>query len=288
MVTTSRINKYPILSILDGKFDFIHDPPRPYMTINDPRLGVLSGTDYVWQVKDIKSFLKKHLETFKNNIVLPAESFFTALQTSAPSLKKAFDEEPDFMFKNLKYTTGILLEKEGISIFYHIDTQKRLVTGVCFVDDRLVGGIQNMMLGVLDNTQPLAKVYLSIAPPDPEAVEIMDYVKYLINRCTLISYFRTYADHDLKTVSGKSSSKLNNIEYTNPNKDSIKILDSSWYTSIVRDTGFNVTGHLRMQAYGHNWSERRLIYIDSFVKKGYIRKAKMLPRTVPGVSDIVN
>lgn len=288
MITTSRINKYPILSILDGKFDFIHDPPRSQIGINDPRLGILSGMDYVWQVKDIKSFLKKHLEAFKNNIILPAESFFTALRSSAPSLKKAFDEEPDFMFKHLKYTTGVLLAKEGVSTFYHIDTEKRLITGVCFVDDRLFGGIQNMILGVLDDIQPIAKVYVSIVPPESEAKELLEYVTHLTNRCTMISYFRTYADHDLKTVSGKSSSKLNNIEYTNPNKDNIKILDSSWYTSIVRDTGFNVNGHLRMQAYGHNWSERRLIYIDSFVKKGYIRKAKMLPRTVPGVSDIVN
>ena len=57
------------------------------------------------------------------------------------------------------------------------------------------------------------------------------------------------------------------------------MLDSTWFTNIVRSEGFAVHGHFRMQACGPNHSQRKLTYINDFEKKGYTRRAK---KTIEG------
>jgi hypothetical protein len=55
-------------------------------------------------------------------------------------------------------------------------------------------------------------------------------------------------------------------------------LDSTWFTTIVRSEGFKVGGHFRMQPFGKNLSDRKLIWISPFDKNGYTRKAKILSK----------
>lgn len=72
--------------------------------------------------------------------------------------------------------------------------------------------------------------------------------------------------YDMKSLSMSS----------NETKLKIQIRDSTYFTSIIRKGDFMVRGHLRLQRYKENgeWV-RRLIYIDSFVKHGYTRQAKI-------------
>jgi hypothetical protein len=53
-------------------------------------------------------------------------------------------------------------------------------------------------------------------------------------------------------------------------------LTSSYLKTIVRTEGFKVRGHWRWQAYGEGMKERKLIFINAFEKKGYIRRAGRL------------
>ena len=56
----------------------------------------------------------------------------------------------------------------------------------------------------------------------------------------------------------------------------IDYYDCNWYTTIVRNEGFNVRGHFRLQPYGVGRKEKKLIYIHEFQKHGYVRRARLL------------
>jgi hypothetical protein len=61
-------------------------------------------------------------------------------------------------------------------------------------------------------------------------------------------------------------------KYLNDSKSNISIVDSKWNVVSVRNESFLVGGHWRMQPCGKNNEERKLIYIDTFEKKGYTRR----------------
>jgi hypothetical protein len=57
----------------------------------------------------------------------------------------------------------------------------------------------------------------------------------------------------------------------NQTKTKIVVVDSKWNTMSVRTEGFLVSGHWRMQPCGTGMMERRIIWIDSFQKNGYVK-----------------
>jgi len=61
------------------------------------------------------------------------------------------------------------------------------------------------------------------------------------------------------------------------NSDIIKI-DSFWNESIEVINPFSVSGHFRKQPIGKGRNDSKLIYIDSFMKTGYKRQAKILTK----------
>jgi hypothetical protein len=62
--------------------------------------------------------------------------------------------------------------------------------------------------------------------------------------------------------------------FKNDTKLNITVVDSSWNKFIIRTEEFNVKGHLRLQACGVNFSERKLTWINPYKKEGYVRKPK--------------
>jgi hypothetical protein len=92
--------------------------------------------------------------------------------------------------------------------------------------------------------------------------------------------FMKFCEVETKIVpEGRKAVHLNE-KYVNETKLPIEILDSTWFTTIVRSDGFTVGGEtggfFRWQPVGPGRSEKRLIWVAAFVKKGYTRKAKVL------------
>ena len=56
----------------------------------------------------------------------------------------------------------------------------------------------------------------------------------------------------------------------------IEYYDCSWYTTIVRNEGFSVRGHFRLQPCGAGKRDKKLIYIHEFQKHGYVRRARLI------------
>ena len=60
----------------------------------------------------------------------------------------------------------------------------------------------------------------------------------------------------------------------NDHKYNVYVVDSTWNRVIIRDSDFAVSGHFRLQACGPEHKDRKLIWIDPFVKHGYRRAAR--------------
>ena len=285
---SDKIDKYPILSILNGPMDFTHYKPTHHVGFKEPDGTQKMSPEYVWTASEIKSFLRENMAEFRKNISMPAESFIKAVEMSKESLRIAFEKDPEYMFKNLKYTTGVILRNK-VAMFYKIDKEKRTMSTVSFVEDIL--GLSRKNIGMHKDCAytDVYKMYCPIGLSlDDQGNELINNLVQMGDSTGLMVMFRSYADHELKVVMAKSTGKMNNVQYKNLNKQNIHVIDSSWYTSIIKTEGFLVKGHLRLQACGTGHSERKLIYIDSFEKHGYIRKAKMLPQHTPGISEIIN
>lgn len=95
--------------------------------------------------------------------------------------------------------------------------------------------------------------------------------------------FKKYAKVEIKEVAhnSKVTDKLQqNKELSkiiNESSFNITLMDSTWFTTIVRNEGFKVRGHFRLQPKKNNeeWT-KELIYIDEYQKSGYHRQAKKL------------
>lgn len=61
-------------------------------------------------------------------------------------------------------------------------------------------------------------------------------------------------------------------KYLNDSEKNVAIVDSKWNVVSVNNTGFLVDGHWRLQPCGEGRLKRKMIWIDTFEKKGYIRR----------------
>jgi len=92
---------------------------------------------------------------------------------------------------------------------------------------------------------------------------------------TLLLFIK-YCPLETKFIAGGRKEHHVGQKYVNETKQKIEILDSTWFTTIVRSEGFGVRGHFRMQPYGPGMTQRRLQWIEPFEKEGYTRRAKIL------------
>lgn len=64
--------------------------------------------------------------------------------------------------------------------------------------------------------------------------------------------------------------------YNNKTKSDIQIIDSTWFTTLVKSDEFKVRGHFRLQPCGEYMAKRKLIWVSEFKKSGYTREAKKI------------
>lgn len=90
--------------------------------------------------------------------------------------------------------------------------------------------------------------------------------------------FKNYAELETKTIEKGKERKavLNKEKYVTELDIPIKIIDSTWFTTLIKSDAFKVSGHFRLQPYGEGMKQRRLIWIEEYIKGGIVRPAKML------------
>lgn len=95
------------------------------------------------------------------------------------------------------------------------------------------------------------------------------------NLSNILNFMRM-VEVEVKEISQRAGRKYNGRDdkYFNESDLHVKIMDSTWFTELIRSEGFKVRGHFRLQPCGQNLCERKLIWIDDFEKNGYHRRAQ--------------
>lgn len=92
--------------------------------------------------------------------------------------------------------------------------------------------------------------------------------------------FKKFASVELEVIKANSRKKVDFADkgkVINEMGIDVSILDSRWFREIIRNEGFKVRGHFRLQPCkdgNGNWT-RKIIYIEEFEKHGYHRRAQI-------------
>lgn len=110
-----------------------------------------------------------------------------------------------------------------------------------------------------------------------ELEKVQDACKHMTEKIAILLMFEKYAKVETETAKhGKTvKSRIINDRVKNVTPFDIRVMDSSWFTKIYRDEDYEVRGHFRLQPCGEGKKDRKLIYINPFVKHGYHRNAKI-------------
>jgi len=92
----------------------------------------------------------------------------------------------------------------------------------------------------------------------------------------LLDMFKKYAEIETKYLPPNKITKDINCKYVNDTKLGINILDSKWFTTLVKSDAFTVHGHFRLQPCGKDMKDKKLIWINDFMKTGYTARARKL------------
>lgn len=88
--------------------------------------------------------------------------------------------------------------------------------------------------------------------------------------------FLEFAECETKIVNLENRrAKLNGEKFISDIDSDIEIVDSNWFTTLIRSEGFKVNGHFRLQPYGTGRLKRKMIWISDFEKQGYTKRSKI-------------
>lgn len=88
--------------------------------------------------------------------------------------------------------------------------------------------------------------------------------------------FFFFAQPEQRIVNGQKSygSKKQPDALDNSTNFPVTIINSNWNITSIRTEGFEVSGHMRLQACGAGRKDHRFVFINPYKKNGYVRKAK--------------
>lgn len=255
--------KHTCLELLEGKI--------PTIYINKKEWGQVRKDS---ANSDIKKALsnEKLVSNFGSKVQYMTEPFYRAYEKVQKKMVSILEKEP------LGLTTGTMIVRAdtGIvkTIFYYIDQ-----------DD--LNQFNLIMLSFTKGYGLIALDYLIQYIPVIGTKDEMD-IQFLLgdpysnlgvtHNMIVVDFmlqllFIKYCDIENKIVKPKEKYKKDGVKYLNETKSNIEILDSRWFTNIVREDPFLVSGHLRKQPYPSlgTW---RWKYIKEYQKEGYNLKAK--------------
>ncbi|WP_338761950.1 hypothetical protein WAF17_16610 [Bernardetia sp. ABR2-2B] len=175
------------------------------------------------------------------------------------------------IYKNVNDFRGILLTKnDGLNLEIVVDCFKK--------GDELIFQHKLYVEGILTSQQEniifrdSLDVKLSMSSSSSNRKNNVHIAKGVMALIFFYQNAETKTDEVSKN-SKKSNSKTNHfVEF----KTDVKILNNSWFTTVINNNAFNVKGHLAWRACGKGKQDRKLVWIDEFSKTGYVRKAGVL------------
>lgn len=113
--------------------------------------------------------------------------------------------------------------------------------------------------------------------PNPSILERRQIAKKVFWNVLLAINFLKYAEIEIKHLPpSRQIYDGPNCLYNNKTKHNIEIIDSTWFTTLIKSEEFKVRGHFRLQPYGEGLSKIKLVWINEFKKHGYTREARKI------------
>lgn len=209
---------------------------------------------------------------FKSKIQYISDPFHQAYLAGSSKLASVLDSEPinesgTFISRSTPSETN--------TIFYHITSEGKnenfKLYAVIFFFCKQTGKDKPSLAIIVQSNLKGFKSYLS----EVAGHNNMDEMSIIADIFSLILFMK-YCELEVKEIKAGKKDTHVGTKYVNDSPYNIQILDSTWFTTIVRSEGFHVRGHFRMQPYGPNMSQKKLIWISDFDKSGYTKRARIL------------
>lgn len=273
---------YPGLRMLDeGKLGKI--------AVYQADAAIISNEDIV---SSMTSLFKSNFERYKTSIRWISEPFNEAIRKSMSSLIR------DDVWNNIGTECGTILNfrlpfiKDEITVFYSVEGTGRVDINGCGIHNCIIYYfVKDIFLGmrVQNNSDGFNALFSNTVLPDfnlwkqansnllPNVdIDMNEVDNFIYSLVIAYINFTKYAQVETKYLKPKQRIKDIACKYTNDTNSNIEILNSTWFTNLVKSDAFGVRGHFRLQACGEGRKDRKLIWINEFQKEGYTAKARML------------
>lgn len=218
--------------------------------------------------------MKRAYKAIQKNVVVVSDSYMDALARSRNAFNTLVEKDFSAVSKEIYDCSGCYVFPDAgqkdvrLAYIYHSTPELQLA------------------IGIVDN-DTIAYAYVSaegkfqkfvtkrdIADGGQDAIE-----RYFIQNFVYLRLMEKYAKVETRVIPSGAKVRLNPRyleQTTNTSKLNVKYRDSRWFTEIIRNEGFTVSGHFRLQPKKVNgeWT-RELIYINEFQKHGYHRRASI-------------
>lgn len=209
---------------------------------------------------------------FKEKIQYISDPFYAAYNRSVSKLSSVVDFEPINQ-------SGTFISRsspgETNTIFYSITSEGKKddfkLNAIVFFFCKEANKDKPTLAIIVQKNSKGFKSFLS----NQATKNGLDEMSVIADIFSLILFLK-YCELEIKEVKGNSKANHIGTKYVNETKNNIQILDSTWFTTIVKSEGFHVRGHFRFQPCGQGMKDRKLIWISDFDKEGYTRQAKVL------------
>jgi hypothetical protein len=215
----------------------------------------------------VKNIFYNHIKYFRNSIQYITDPVAECIRLSWEKLAKddlinQISEETSgtFIAGNWVYCYSLgNINSTNILVFYK-DVLVFLSRGTYNVSDQISYFSEHQFKNHLGDKYEYSKV-----------------VPFVFKQVFAALLFLKFAEVQTKELLPKSKIHDFNCKYVNNTKSSIQIIDSTWFTNLVKSDGFKVRGHFRLQPKKKDgeWT-KELIWINDFQKEGYTRKAGIL------------
>lgn len=215
------------------------------------------------------------LESVRGDINFLTKPFRDAISKAAP---KIISSTKEFLEKPI--VSHILMHEGGGTIVFsdnRIDSLKIMLLG--FDRNKIVAfgtmNTDNYAVGGYGDKEFLKKFTIHNSEHADDHQRLSDWFTYIL----ITNYFIKNCEIEIKELKPKEKYRTKGEKHLNESKKQIRILDCTWFTTLISNIPQNVSGHFRWQACGKEFSQRKLIWIKDFVKNGFTRKAKVLNET---------
>lgn len=241
-------------------------------------------------IDNMKENFYKFSKFYKQKVDYITQPFSEAIIKSMGSLIR------DDVWNNMGEEYGTILNMgfpfKGVSVMYYIRGEQNSPYHTSmlyyfmkdvFLGMRMNAPEKNYFFTIMSNILPpqfsknFGHLVQNKVLSKEEIINEVDNLLYT-NTIAYINFIK-YAQVETKELKAGQKLKEVDCKYINETKNNVRILNSTWFTNLVKSDAFKVRGHFRLQAFGEGMKDRKLIWINEFQKSGYTAPARKLSQS---------